>query len=66
MKEAEERRRLTGVMRKLEVLRDVSFKHKTRVYNIDTHNIARMSLVLCPGRHVWLLELSPRALYLLL
>lgn len=35
---------------------DVSFKHQSRESNRDAHNIARNSLELEVGRHVWLLE----------
>lgn len=35
---------------------DFMFSHERREDNVDAHNIARTSLDLEPGRHVWLLE----------
>jgi hypothetical protein len=33
-----------------------AFKHELRESNVDAHNLAKNSLDLIPGRHVWLLE----------
>lgn len=33
---------------------DISFNYECRESNADAHNIAKNSLDLVPGRHVWL------------
>ena len=35
---------------------DFKFEFERREDNVDAHNIAKNSLHLAPGRHVWLLE----------
>lgn len=35
---------------------EVVFRHESRYANVDAHNIARNSLNLSPGRHLWLSE----------
>lgn len=54
--QAENSMLIKEIRRMMDAAGEVQFRYERRECNIDAHNIARSSLELSPGRHVWLLE----------